>query len=79
MSKCVFCGGKAVNKKVTFVYESDERFFFVKHVPAEVCTKCGEKTYTPKVTDELLKYAKEESKPAKIVKVPVFNFAVKAF
>ena len=77
MSKCVFCGGKVVNEKVTFVYESDDRFFFVKHVPAEVCTKCGEKTYTPKVTEELLKYAKKETKSAKIARVPVFNFAVK--
>ena len=78
MYKCVFCGGKVINEQVTFVYESEDRFFFVEHVPAEVCTKCGEKTYTPKVTDELLKYAKKESKPAKTVKVPVFNFAAKA-
>jgi YgiT-type zinc finger domain-containing protein len=77
MSKCVFCGGNAVSKKVTFVYESEDRFFFVKHVPAAVCTKCGEKTYAPKVTDKLLNYAKREIKPVKIEKVPVFNFAVK--
>ncbi len=35
----------------------------------------GEKTYSPKVTDELLKFAKDKFKPAKVIKVPVFDFA----
>jgi YgiT-type zinc finger domain-containing protein len=78
MNKCVFCGGKVVKEQVTFVYESEESYFFVEHVPAEVCSKCGEKTYAPDVADKLLKYAERKSRPAKTVKVPVFNFAAKA-
>jgi YgiT-type zinc finger domain-containing protein len=78
MNKCVFCGDKVVSERVTFVYESADSCFFVEHVPAEVCTKCGEKTYAPEVADELLKYAKREISPVKTVKVPVFNFAAKA-
>ena len=38
--------------------------------------KCGEKMYSPPVTDELLEFAKDKFKPVKIVKVPVFDFAV---
>jgi YgiT-type zinc finger domain-containing protein len=78
MDKCVFCGGKVVSKQVTFVYESERSCFFVEHVPAEVCTKCGENTYAPDVAYELLKYAKKKSKPIKTLKVPVFNFVAKA-
>ena len=75
--KCVFCGGKIERKKVTFSYEEDDKYLFVENVPAEMCTKCGEKTYSPEVTDELLKFARNESQPAKIINVPVFDFAEK--
>jgi len=59
---------------VTFSYEEEGRYFFVEHVPAEVCEQCGEKTYSPEVTDELLKFAKEQIAPVKIVEVRVFDF-----
>ena len=72
--KCVFCGGKTEKKKVTFRYEEDDKYLFVEHVPADVCTKCREKMYSPEVTDELLGFAREEFKPVKTVNVPVYNF-----
>jgi YgiT-type zinc finger domain-containing protein len=73
--KCVFCGGKVEKKKITFSYEEDDKYLLVENVPAEVCTKCGEKTYSPKVVDELLKFTKDEFQPIKTVEVPVFDFA----
>jgi HTH-type transcriptional regulator/antitoxin MqsA len=72
--KCVFCGGRVEKKKVTFSYEEDSKYLLVKNVPAEVCTKCGEKTYSPEVTDELLRFAKEKFKPVKTIKVPLFDY-----
>lgn len=71
---CVFCGGKVEEKDVTFIYEESDKYIIVENVPAEVCTKCGEKTYSPKVTDELLRFAKDEFPPVKTIEVPVFNF-----
>ncbi len=76
MKKCVFCGGHVEKKMVTFTYEDDDKYLLVEHVPAEVCTRCGEKMYSPEVTDELLEFAKDKFKPVKTVKVPVFDFAV---
>jgi len=73
--RCVFCGGKLEKKTVTFSYEENDKHLFVENVPAEVCTVCGEKTYSPEVTDELLKFAKKDVKPKRIIKVPVFDFA----
>lgn len=72
--KCVFCGSKTKKSKVTFVYEDEDKYLLVEGVPAEVCTKCGEKTYSPEVTDKLLEFAKNRFKPERIIKVPVFNF-----
>ena len=76
--KCMFCGGKVQKRRVTFTYEEDDKHLLVENVPAEVCTACGEKTYSPEVTDELLRFGREDVKPKKIIKVPVFDFAERA-
>ena len=76
--KCIFCGGKLEKKIVAFYYEEDGKYLLVENVPAEVCTKCGEKIYSPKVTNELPKFAKDKFKPVKSIKIPVFDFAKKA-
>ena len=73
--RCVFCGGETTKMSVTFSYEEEGKYFLVENVPAEVCERCGEKTYSPEVTDELLKFAKEQFRPVRKVEVPVFDFA----
>ena len=73
--KCVFCGGKVESQKVTFIYDYDNDYFFIENVPAEVCVQCGEKTYSPDVTDELIRFAKKELKPVRTIQVPVFEYA----
>jgi len=74
---CVFCGGKTETKPVTFSYEQDEHFILVRNVPAEVCTLCGEKTYSPEIADELLKFAMNRFKPLKMIEIPLFDFRSK--
>jgi YgiT-type zinc finger domain-containing protein len=72
--RCVFCGGETKKMSVTFSYEEEDKHFLVENVPAEVCERCGEKTYSPEVTDELLKFAKKQFRPIRKVEVPVFDF-----
>ncbi len=74
--KCVSYGGKVESRKETFVYDYDGDYFFIENVPAEVCVQSGEKTYSPEVTDELIRLAKRKLQPAKTVQVPVFDYAV---
>ena len=76
--KCFFCGGRLEKKIVTFYYEEDNKYLLVENVPAEICMKCGEKIYSPQVTDELLKFARDKFKPVKSIKIPVFDYAKKA-
>jgi len=73
--KCVFCGGRVVEREVTFTYEEDDKYLIIEHVPAEVCTRCGERTYSPEVTDQILRVARKEVKPARKIQVPVYDFA----
>ena len=47
----------------------------VENVPAYVCTKCGEKSYSPEVTDQLLKFTRHELEPIRPIEVPVFDYA----
>ncbi len=78
MERCVFCGGNIKEERVTFIYDEDDRYFMVEHVPAEVCMKCGERTYSPEVTDKILYIAKHKVRPIKTIEVPVFDLAEKA-
>ncbi len=72
--KCIFCGGSMAKKDVIFHYEDDNKYLFIENVPAEVCNSCGEKTYSPDVTDKLLRYSKKQFKPSKTIEVPVYSF-----
>jgi hypothetical protein len=49
--------------------------FWLNTFLRNVCDRCGERTYSSAVTDELLKFAKDKFKPVKRVEVPVFDFA----
>jgi HTH-type transcriptional regulator / antitoxin MqsA len=72
---CIFCNGEIEYKKVTFIYENDDEYIFVKNVPAEVCTKCGEKTYSPEITDKLLRFADNKISPIEKIEVPLFDYS----
>ena len=53
------------------MYERENKYVFVEHAPALVCNKCGERIYSPEVTDKLLKFAKDEFKPVKTIAVSI--------
>ena len=75
--QCPFCGGESVKKRVTFSCEAEDNgYIFVEHVPADVCARCGEKIYSPEVTDELLRIARKELKPVRRIEVPVYEFVM---
>ena len=76
--KCIFCGGKIVSRKATFVYDYDDDYLLIENVPAEVCLQCGEKTYAPDVADDLINLSKKRLKPDRTVKVPVFDYTKQA-
>jgi len=61
--RCPFCGGESVKEIVTFTYEEENKYILIEHVPADVCERCGEKMYSPEVTDELLRIAQRKLSP----------------
>ena len=79
MSKCYFCGGTTAIKKINVDFRWGDKLFVIQKVPVEICTKCGERYYSAKVShtmDKIVqKSLKKEKKPKEILEVPVFNFA----
>ena len=72
--QCIFCRGKIESRYVTFVYDHENEYFFVENVPAEVCTQCGERTYSPEVAEQLIRFARKKLSPAKTIQAPVFEY-----
>lgn len=80
MSKCYYCGGQTKIRKIDKDYRWGDKLFVIQNVPVEVCTKCGERYYSAKVSSKMDKIVQKNLKskavkPKKILEVPVFNFA----
>jgi YgiT-type zinc finger domain-containing protein len=71
---CALCRGQVVSKSVTFVYENRDNFFVIRDIPAKVCAGCGERTYAPEITDEIMRFAKRRFEPVQEIEVPVFDY-----
>ena len=78
MNKCYFCKGGTKIKNLDVDFRWDGKLFVVKNVPVEVCTQCGERYYSEKISKKLDNLAKRQElsniKPLRIIEVPVFNW-----
>ena len=78
MNKCYFCQGKTEIRNIDVDFRWGNKLFVVKDVPVEICTQCGEKYYSARVSkrlDELVKKQNSStSKPQQVMEVPVFNW-----
>lgn len=55
MNKCIMCRGDLVDKDTNFVADLDDCIIIVKGVPSQVCSQCGEVSYSHKVAERLEK------------------------
>ncbi len=53
MSSCFFCKGTLEHKLVNHIVDLGDTIIIVKDVPADVCTQCGETSYSDKVAKRL--------------------------
>jgi len=78
--QCVFCGHKHLENKLTrYIYQKNEQFLVVEHVPCLECTFCGEQYFEAvvlkKIENDYLAIANQHKKPKKIMQVGVEDFA----
>ena len=50
---CFFCKGTLEDKPTVFLADIENCIIIVKNVPSQVCTQCGETSYTDDVVSQL--------------------------
>ncbi len=53
MLTCFLCKGKIENQLTTFMVDLGNCIVIVRNVPSQVCTQCGETSYTDEVAEQL--------------------------
>ena len=72
MFKCHVCGGStAKNEFVSEVFTIDGRRVLVEHIPAQVCERCGEATFSRETTERVRRLV-HDTRPTKTVPLDVF-------
>ncbi len=64
-----------VNTKVTYTLAFEGKFYIIEHVPARVCRETGEQYFAPETVEHIQTIIRENKKPDKIVKTPVYEYA----
>jgi len=73
MSECRYCRGQLEEKLVSRVQEYHGRWFLVEHVPAQVCSQCGEVFYTPEAHNLVLRLVRESQEPVRLETLAVLD------
>ena len=74
--KCHVCGGETAREEfVSEVLEVGNRRVLVEHIPALVCTRCGEATFSRETTERIRLLVHGASRPDKTVPLEVFELA----
>ena len=72
---CRVCGGDIEERLITHVAEYKGRVVIIRNVPAEVCTQCGERLFTPETVDKIQKIVWEAPAPTRTREVAEYDLA----
>lgn len=56
---CIVCKGDLENKLTNYIADLGECIIVVRNVPTQVCTQCGEKSYSYHVSKRLQEIIKQ--------------------
>ena len=74
--KCEVCGiGIREQKKIDEAFSIDGRWIAVEHIPAEVCSHCGEITIGAKTAERIRASVRDGKQPQEKVEMNVYEFA----
>lgn len=76
MFTCSVCGSKESSEEfVEEVFRIDGKYVLVDQIPARVCDRCGEETFSPETTERVRLLVHGKAKPTKSIALKVFDFA----
>lgn len=73
MFTCHVCGNTtAQDSFVSEIFTVDSRRALVEHIPARVCARCGEATFSRATTEKIRQLVHNAGRPSKTVPLDVF-------
>jgi HTH-type transcriptional regulator/antitoxin MqsA len=76
MFKCHICGNTTAKSDfVNEVFTVEERQVLVERIPAQVCERCGEATFSRETTEKIRRLVHGAGQPVRTVPLEVFAFA----
>ncbi len=76
MSTCSICGAREGREEfVDEVFRIDGKYVLVDHIPARVCARCGEGTFSRETTERVRLMVHGQANPTKSIALKVFEFA----
>jgi YgiT-type zinc finger domain-containing protein len=76
MFTCHVCGATAARDEfVSEMFTIDGRRVLVEHIPAEVCERCGEATFSRATTEKVRRLVHGEGRPVGTVPMDVYEMA----
>lgn len=75
MSQCNVCGSNEYHEEfVSEVFEINGQPVLVEHIPARVCLRCGDVTFSRETMEQVRKMLHGATKPVRTVQMNVFAF-----
>ena len=76
MAGCSICHSDGSREEaVDEVFHVDGRYVLVNGIPATICARCGEQTFSRETVEKVRLMVRVEAKPSESVSMDVFNFA----
>lgn len=76
MFECHVCGATESHQELmSEVFIVDGRHVLIEQIPAQVCNRCGEVTFSRATTERVRQIVHGKTKPIGVAKMDVFAFA----
>lgn len=76
MLRCHVCGANEWREgQVNEVFQIGDDVVKVEHIPARICARCGEPTFSRETTEAVRRLVHGDTKPLGAVEMKVFEFA----
>ena len=72
---CEICGGEMKDELTTYTLLYQGKLIVIENVPAGVCSRCGEKFFSPDTVERLQQTVWEQQRPKQTLRTLVYDLA----
>ena len=70
------CGAAESREElVNEVFQVDEKYVRIDHIPARVCTRCGDETFSRETTEKVVCWSTDKRNRRNLLRLEIFEFA----